>query len=126
MLGNANGRHYKTASSLTIFCAASLIIGGILDWVISKEGGPEALGSIIPLMAIGGVHLLCMPIAMFHAYKQHRYLKNIYVYLYFLVFVVLTFWVSGPEVVVYILLLTLLTVVPILFSLFISYVRKRR
>ena len=126
MLDNVTEKHRKAATRYMVLCVASLVIGGIIAFAIAKEGGPEALGSIGPLMAIGGVHLLCLPMALFHSYMQHRHMKNIYIYLYYLLFVILSFWVSGPEIVGYVLLLTLLAVVPILFSIFMSYMRARR
>ena len=118
--------HHKVASWLTLFCAASLLIGGVFAWSIVKGGGPEALGAIIPLIAIGGIHLLCAPVAIFHAYKRRQSRKNIYIYSYFLLFVVLTFLVSGPEVIVYVLILALLIITPILFSAILSFIKTHR
>ena len=107
----------KLALKLTWISAILFLIGGSWAWFIVSEGGPEALGAIIPLMVVGGVHLFTGPVAIYQAFKIHRLYNCSYVYLYFGLFLFVTSLLFPPEIFTYIIIFILLTIAPILFSL---------
>jgi hypothetical protein len=110
----------KLAFKLTWISAISLMICGSWAWSIAREGGPEALGAIIPLLIVGGVHLFTGPAAIYQSYKIHRHHKCLYVYLYFVFFLFVTCYLFPPDIFTYVIIFALLTIVPILFSMFIA------
>lgn len=113
-------RRKQLALKLVWISTISLLIGGAWAWLIISQGGPEALGAIIPLMVVGGVHLFTGPVAIFQAYRMHRLYKCSCVYYYFALFLVGGHLLFPPEVFSYTIIFALLTITPILFSLVIS------
>jgi len=85
-------RLQQRASRLTLLCVISFIVFGGIALIILKRGGPEALGAIIPMMILGAIHLIVGPIAVFHAYKTHKYNKNWSIFFIFFFLLVSHFW----------------------------------
>ena len=101
----------------TIFSVITLLIGGGFAWIIVEKGGPEALGAIIPLMIVGGTHLITGPVAMYQAYKIHNSFKNYYAYIYYIFFIILTISLFPPDIMTYVLIFIVLTILPIAISI---------
>ena len=114
----------KLASKLTKISAISLLIGGSWAWFIVSEGGPEALGAIMPLMVVGGIHLIAGPAAIYQAFVIHRLSNCLYVYMYFALFLIATFVLFPAEILGYIIVFVLFTAVPIILSLIMSLFNK--
>ncbi len=117
-------RHQTLISRTTLYCLLSLLIGGGITMAILGGGGPEALGAIIPMAAVGIIHLVGGPVAILTAYRIHQYKKNFHVYLYFLFYLVFSFLLVGPEAVFYYLLFILFTVIPLVYAGVVSFIRK--
>jgi len=117
MSDDDTGGRKKLALKLTWISAISFLIGGSWAWLIVSGGGPEALGAIIPLMVVGGVHLFAGPVAIYQAFRIYRHYKCSYVYLYFGLFLFVTVLLFPPEILTYIIIFVLLTIAPILFAL---------
>jgi hypothetical protein len=121
--GELEGRK-NLALKLVWISAISLLVGGSWAWFIVSEGGPEALGAIMPLMAVGGIHLFAGPVAIYQAYRIRRLHNCSYVYVYYVLFLVTTFSLFPQEILTYILIFILVTIAPILFSSAIALFNK--
>lgn len=110
----------KSALKLTWISAISLLVGGSWALFIVSEGGPEALGAIVPFMIVGGIHLFAGPVAIYQSYKIRRLYNCLYVYLYFSLYLFAIFFLFPPEMITYIIIFVLLVIVPILLSMFIA------
>lgn len=106
----------KFAAKMTWTSAISLLIGGSWAWLISYEGGPEALGAVIPLLLVGGIHLITGPVAIYQAFCIRRLDNCLYVYLYFMSFIVATSLLFPPDIFAYVVIFVVLTTAPILIS----------
>ena len=118
-------KRLKRAFRSTLVCAIALMVGGGWVWIILRQGGPEALGAIIPMMAVGAIHLVGGPIAIFNAYKTYRHKRNLYIYFYFLVYIVLAFVIAGPEIMVYVSAFAIFTIFPIVLSGILAWAKHR-
>ena len=109
---------------LILVSAISFIIGGSWAWFTISEGGPEALGAIIPLFGVGGVHLVTGPLAINIAFRLQGIVNCTYVYLYFGSFLLITFLLFPPEILVYIIIFIVLTISPLLFYMVLGMLKK--
>jgi hypothetical protein len=91
----------------------SLLVGGVIAWVIVMQGGPEALGAIIPLMLVGAVHLFIGPLAVFHAFT-HSNKHSLFIYVYFTLFLVAAIWLMDLEGAVFYAMYVTFMIVPLL------------
>jgi hypothetical protein len=80
----------KLALMLTWISAISLLIGGSWAWFVVSEGGPEALGAIVPMIAVGAIHIFLGPMAVLYAFKSRQFKNKKYVYLYFAFYFITT------------------------------------
>lgn len=83
----------QTADRMTVFCLISLAIGAYIIWVNLDQDASEAASTVFPMTVVGIVHLLGGGIAIFNANKTRNFTRNIPVYGYFLVILVLVMWV---------------------------------
>jgi short subunit fatty acids transporter len=110
----------KLALKLTWISAITLLIGGPWAWFIVSGGGPEALGAILPLMVVGGVHLLTGPIAIYQAFRIRGSYHCVFVYAYYAIFLFATALLFPRDIFTYIIFFVLVTIVPILFTLVVA------
>ena len=88
----------QTADRMTVFCFISLAIGAYIIWVNIDQDSSETASTVFPMTVVGIVHLLGGSIAIFNAQKTRNFTRNIPVYGYFLVILVLAIWViSGGK-----------------------------
>ena len=109
---------------MTLFSAASLLVGGSWAWLLQWQGGPEALGAIIPLLIVGGIHLITGPVAIFQAFRLRKRRRCVFVYAYFGLFLIATVLVFPPDILTYVVMFLFLTSVPILIALVARYFSK--
>lgn len=83
----------QTADRMTVFCLISLAIGAYIIWVNLDQDASNAVSTVFPMTVVGIVHLLGGGIAIFNAKKTRNFTRNIPVYGYFLVILVLAIWV---------------------------------
>lgn len=74
---------------MTVFCLISLIIGLYIIWVNLDQDASNVASAVFPMTVIGIVHLLGGGIAIFNAKKTRNFTRNIPVYGYFFLILVL-------------------------------------
>ena len=114
----------RLESKLTLFCLVIFLLGGLMAWVIVMQGGPEALGAIIPLTFIGGVHLFLGPVAVYRAYTLSNPASP-YIYGYFILHLVLAFWLMNLEGLIYYLLYITFMLFPIVLVTVLALYKRR-
>jgi len=119
--GSVTGHWPKTSANGS--CLKSLI-GGSWAWLIVSEGGPEALGAIGPMMAVGGIHIILGPMAILYAFKSRQFKskKYIYIYFYFVFYFLTTIVILHREAIVYSVLLFVVVITPLLFCVIASLI----
>jgi 4-amino-4-deoxy-L-arabinose transferase-like glycosyltransferase len=123
MMDDKSERRRKLALKLTWFSAISFLIGGSWAWFIVSEGGPEALGAIGPMIAVGAIHILLGPIAVLYAFKSPQFKKKKYIYVYFVFYFIATIVILSYEAIVYSVLFFVAVITPLLFSVIASLIR---
>jgi hypothetical protein len=83
----------QTADRMTVFCFISFTIGAYIIWVNFDQDAFEVPSTVFPMTVVGIVHLLGGSIAIFNAKKTRNFIRNIPVYGYFLLILVLAIWV---------------------------------
>lgn len=116
----------KLALKLTWVCAISFLIGGSWAWFIVSGGGPEALGAIVPMMAVGAIHIFLGPMAILSAFKSTQFEGKKYVYLYFLLYFTATTVLLSHEAIVYSVLFFVAVITPLVFSVVSSLAKGAR
>lgn len=111
------------ANKLTLVCMVTLVLGGVPAWIIVAQGGPEALGAIIPLFLIGAVHLFIGPLAVFHAFTHYNKYSLI-IYAYFILFLVAAIWLMNIEGIVFYVLYIAFMTIPILWAIIVTYYKR--
>ncbi len=106
----------STSLKLVKISGISIVLMGPWAIYLVWDGGPEALGAIIPLAIIAAVHIVTGPIALFHAFRIRRHHRLLFVYAYFALYLVAPFFMLPPDIVAYTAMFLLLTVVPIAIS----------
>lgn len=101
MIDDKSKSRRKLALKLTGFSVISFLIGGSWAWFIVSEGGPEALGAIMPMMAVGAINMLLGPMAVLYAFKSRQFKNKKYIYLYFVFYFILTTVILSHEAIVY-------------------------
>ena len=79
----------QTADRMTVFCLLSLVIGAYIIWVNLDQSASETGSILLPVTVVTIVHLLGGSIAVFNAKKTGNFTRNIPVYGYFLLSLVL-------------------------------------
>lgn len=123
MMDDKSESRAKLASKLTWFCAISFLVGGSWAWFIVSEGGPEALGAIVPMIAVGAIHMLLGPIAVLYAFKSRRFKNKKYIYVYFVFYFIATIVILSYEAIAYSFLFFVAVITPSLFSVIASLIR---
>jgi len=82
----------QTAVRMTVFCLISLVLGAYIIWVNGSQGEPDRTSTMLPLAVVGVVHLVGGSIAVHNARRTGNPIKNIPVYGYFLLSLVLIGW----------------------------------
>ena len=113
----------KLALKLTWISAISFLIGGTWAWFIVRQGGPEALGAVIPMFAVGAIHILLGPMAILHAFRSCQFARKKYIYLYFSAYFVVTIVILKREAIIYSVIFFLAVITPLLFSIVRSLIR---
>ena len=123
MMDEGMARREKLTIKLTWICAISFFMGGSWAWFIVSEGGPEALGAIVPMMAVGAMHMFLGPMAVFYAFKSPQFKAKKYVYLYFAFYFIATTVILSNEAIVYSALFFVAVIAPLMFSVVASLVK---
>jgi len=79
----------QTADRSTVFCLLSFVIGAYIIWINLGLNISQSAALLLPMSIIGVVHLLGGIIAIYHAIKTGNIIRNIPVYGYFILFILL-------------------------------------
>jgi hypothetical protein len=79
----------QTANRATVFCLLSFAIAAYIIWANIDQDPPRTASTTLPMLVVGTVHLLGGSIALFHAVKTKNFIRNIPVYGYFLLILIL-------------------------------------
>jgi len=79
----------QTADRMTVFCLLSFAIGTYIIWANIDQASSQIVSTLFPMMVVAIVHLLGGSIAIFHAIKTRNFVRNIPVYGYFLLILIL-------------------------------------
>jgi hypothetical protein len=82
-------QYQQTANRMTVFCLISLVIGIYIIWANSAQGTVDSSTRLFLLCIVAGVHLLGGTIALYHARKTEQVARNLHVYGYFAITLVL-------------------------------------
>lgn len=105
-------------------CAVTLVVGGALAWYIIAQGGPEALGAIMPMLFVGAVHLFAAPAAVLRA-CQSRQPKVLWsVLAYFALYLAIAIAAVGPEAIFYYVAFVAFVRVPLAGWIVVTLVRE--
>ncbi len=85
----------QTADRATVFCLLSFAIAAYIIWANIDQDPPRTASTTLPMVVVGIVHLLGGGIALFHAVKTKNIARNIPVYGYFLLILLLAITVIG-------------------------------
>jgi len=87
----------QTADRMTIFCLISLAIGAYIIWANLNHDAADADGTVFPLLVIAIVHLLGGSIAIYNAVQTKNLLRNLPIYVYFVLVPALAIWMISGE-----------------------------
>ena len=79
----------QRADRATVFCLLSFAIGAYIIWANIDQTPPQVASTGLPMAVVAIVHLLGGSIALFHAVKTRNFKRNIPVYGYFLLILIL-------------------------------------
>lgn len=113
----------KSAIRLTWISAISFLVGGSWAWFIIRKGGPEALGAIIPMTAVGAIHIFLGPIAVLNAFKARQFRGRQFVYAYFVFYFLATTVILSGEALAYSVFFFLTIMASLLLSVIASLIR---